>query len=120
MFNQKRVEVNIGDVFVEYFHNKRKILSMMGLSKDFEISNFQNLWTVVRINYFSGYPHAELHGKTGKLQKILSGAFRYGCLKLHRFSLTSIASQMSLATSGPPKFAISRIQVGDVTLISVR
>ena len=41
MFNQKRIEVNIGDVFVEYFHNKRKILSMMGLSKDFEISNFQ-------------------------------------------------------------------------------
>ena len=34
MFNQKRIEVNIGDVFVEYFHNKRKILSMMGLSKD--------------------------------------------------------------------------------------
>ena len=34
---------------------------MMGLSKDFEISNFQNLWTVVRINNFSGYPHAELH-----------------------------------------------------------
>ena len=61
MFNQKRIEVNIGDVFVEHFHNKRKILSMMGLSKDFEISNFQNLWTVVRINNFSGYPHAELH-----------------------------------------------------------
>ena len=63
MFNQKPVEVNIGDVFVEYFHNKKKILSMMGLSKDFEISNFQNLWTVVRINNFSGYPHAELHDK---------------------------------------------------------
>ena len=91
MFNQKRIEVNIGDVFVEHFHNKRKILSMMGLSKDFEISNFQNLWTVIRINNFSGYPHAELHDtksggtriiavdaleKTGKLQKIRAGDFR--------------------------------------------
>lgn len=60
MFSQKRVSVDIGDVFVEHFHNRRRILAMIGLSKDFEISNINNLWQVQRITSFSGFPHAEL------------------------------------------------------------
>ena len=131
MFGRKRVSVAIGDVFVETLPGKKKSSNPWALpiarpprpsSRSGPSPRLSNLmgstmpnWSTKKADKFEQLRWTHWNGKRFTSKKREANPVRG-----HRAKRASIASQIITAISGPPKAFISRMQVGEVTLISVR
>jgi len=71
MFGRRRVNVALGDVFVETLPGKKKIFKSMGIADSAPAETFQSLWTVTALEQFNGLDHAKLeHKESGQIRTI--------------------------------------------------
>lgn len=60
MFQRKRIEVKVGDVFVERVRQTRRISRLLGLHRKSGNLITGNSWLVTQLIHMDGLPHAQL------------------------------------------------------------
>ena len=71
MFGRRRVDVALGDIFIETLKGKKKIFRAMGVADATPSEAFESLWEVTEICDFNGLPHAKLtNHESGLLRTI--------------------------------------------------
>ena len=75
MFGRRRINVELGDVFVETLPGRKSIFRSMGLGDASDGDNFSSQWTVAAFLQFNDLPHAKLiHNDTGQYRVIACDA----------------------------------------------
>lgn len=72
MFGRRRVEVALGDIFVETLKGKKKIFRAMGVADATPADVFESLWEVTEICHFNGLPHAKLTNHANGLVRTIA------------------------------------------------
>ena len=60
MFQRKRIDVKVGDVFVERIRQPRRLSRLLGLRPQINLPETGNAWLVTRLMHMDGLPHAQL------------------------------------------------------------
>lgn len=75
MLGRRRVNVEIGDVFVEELPSKRSIFRALGGAESTPSDSFLNHWEVSQFLHFNDLPHAKLtHAESGRQRVIACDA----------------------------------------------